>query len=128
MSKVMLVDDDEGIRCALGETLREEGFAVVEADSVRAALDQVSASRPNIILCDFCMPGADGMDLLATLQADPALRTVPVILITASPLRAASASVPVVPKPFKLDELLAAIRETLGRQSPSRDIGVGVGN
>jgi CheY-like chemotaxis protein len=113
MSTVMLVDDDEGIRCALGETLREEGFVVVEADSVRAALHLASDSRPNVILCDVCMPDADGLDLINTLRDDPALRMVPVLLITASPLRAASASVPVLPKPFELDELLATIRATL---------------
>lgn len=113
MSTVMLVDDDEGIRCALGETLREEGFVVVEADSARTALDLASDARPNVILCDVCMPDADGLDFIRTLRDDPALRTVPVLLITASPLRAASASVPVLPKPFKLDELLAAIRATL---------------
>jgi CheY-like chemotaxis protein len=113
MSTVMLVDDDDGIRCALGETLREEGFVVVEADSVQTALVLVSHSRPNVILCDLCMPGADGLELVKTLHDDPALRTVPILLITASPVRATSASVPVLSKPFELEELLATIRATL---------------
>jgi len=117
MSVVMLVDDDEGIRCSLSEILREEGFAVVEADSVPAALTLAAVSRPNIILCDVCMPGANGLDLMTTLRGDPALQKVPFVLMTASPLRAAGAPVPVLPKPFQLDGLLATIRDAVGRQS-----------
>jgi CheY-like chemotaxis protein len=121
MSTVMLVDDDEGIRCALGDTLRDEGFVVVEADCVRTALNLASDSRPNVILCDVCMPDADGLDLVKTLQDDPALRTVPVLLITASPLRASNAAVPVLPKPFDLKELLATIRATVVAERSSSD-------
>ncbi len=118
MSVVMLIDDDEGIRCALGETLRDEGFEVVEADSAHAALDLASVSPPNIILCDVCMPGPGGLEFVTTLQADPELRTIPVVLMTASPKRVGGASAVVIGKPINVPDLLAKLRGSLDLSSP----------
>jgi CheY-like chemotaxis protein len=122
MSIVMLIDDDDGIRCALGETLRDEGFEVVEADSAHAALDLASVSHPHIILCDVCMPGPDGLEFVTTLQADPELRTIPVVLMTASPKRVGGASAIVVGKPIDLPDLLAKIRGTLNVNLPPHSV------
>src|SRR5687767_11674943 len=62
--RVLIVDDEETIRDALGRFLRARGFEVVVADSAAVALEQLRAARFGAMLCDVRMPGTTGMELL----------------------------------------------------------------
>ena len=111
---ILLVDDDEDIRDALSETLREEGFVVVTAEGGREAIRWLREQRPSscVILLDFRMPVMDGNAFLREKRTDPALVTFPVVLMSASPgavewtpdLKAC------IGKPIEMERLLAAIR------------------
>lgn len=77
---VLLVDDDAGVREALGQTLELADHAVITAGSFVEAKDRITAGFAGVILSDVRMPGRDGFHLLAHAQAQDA--ELPVILLT----------------------------------------------
>ncbi len=109
------MDDDADTRKALGELLREEGYAAVGAEHGRAALEQLQAgARPCLILLDLMMPVMDGPTFRTAQLADAELRKIPVVLLTAF---ATSAPKPLSPtdivtlrKPIVLPDLLTVVR------------------
>ena len=118
----LVVDDEAGLREALVELLRSEGFVVSSAEDGVVALEQIAAVRPDIVLLDLMMPRLDGFAVLEWLRghADAALRELPVVLVTAKTLSVAeqaelaAATQALIPKVgLSLGELLRAIKETL---------------
>jgi CheY-like chemotaxis protein len=82
---ILVVDDDPTIVRLLTLALEPDGFRVVTASDGEAALARARREHPALILLDWQMPGADGIEVTRTLRGDgdPALRDVPVVLITA---------------------------------------------
>ena len=108
---VLLVDDDDGIRDSVAECLVSEGYAVCAVANGAEALAALrTTERPGIILVDLVMPVMDGAELIDALRADPALRRIPVVLMTAA---SAKSGLPpadeYLEKPFHLDDLLATV-------------------
>src|SRR4051812_24486331 len=84
-AKVLLVvDDDEMVRDAAVESLRDQGFQVHAATNGLEALDLLATIRPDLIVTDWMMPVMSGAELVAALRADAALAKIPVIVFTAS--------------------------------------------
>jgi FixJ family two-component response regulator len=67
--RILLVDDDEAVREALGVSLETLGYAVDYAEDGRSALAQVDRQRPAAIVTDLQMPGMNGLDLLREMAA-----------------------------------------------------------
>ncbi len=110
---VLVVDDDDGIREALVELLADAGHPAVSVANGQAALDYLRSSRqrPCLILLDLMMPIMDGETFRRLQLADPNLRGIPVVVLTAAG-REAAARVPadgILLKPVTLDDTLAAI-------------------
>jgi CheY-like chemotaxis protein len=82
---ILVADDDPTIVRLLTLALEPDGFRVVTANDGKIALDLARREHPALILLDWQMPGADGIEVTRALRGepDPALRTVPVVLITA---------------------------------------------
>ena len=80
---ILVVDDDRVNRTLLARTLEALGHRVVTAPTGREALDLLHAYEPDIVLLDIVMPGMDGITVLERIKGDPALRSVPVIMISA---------------------------------------------
>jgi CheY-like chemotaxis protein len=82
---ILVVDDDPTIVRLLTLALEPDGFRVVTANDGKTALDLARREHPALILLDWQMPGADGIEVTQALRRDldPALRDVPVVLITA---------------------------------------------
>ncbi|MCK6546289.1 response regulator [Myxococcota bacterium] len=82
---VLVVDDDDDIRESLLEVLGEQGFAVIGAKHGGAALEylQQRESPPCLILLDLMMPVMDGAAFRARQLEEPALATVPVVVMAA---------------------------------------------
>ena len=87
---VLVVEDDEATRRTLRRLLEGEGFAVVEAEHGRAALDLLAGggTAPGLIVLDLLMPEMDGFEFAAALRRDEAWRDVPVVVLTARDLTA----------------------------------------
>ena len=111
-SAVLVIDDDAGIRETLAEYLRAVGYHVDVAGDGVEGLERLSETRPDVILVDLRMPGMDGRRFLELVRADPARRTLPVVLMsgTSSAGEAATSADAVLRKPFELDELLDLLR------------------
>jgi Response regulators consisting of a CheY-like receiver domain and a winged-helix DNA-binding domain len=82
---ILVADDDPTIVRLLTLALEQDGFRVVTASDGEAALRLARLEHPDLILLDWQMPSADGMEVTRRLrnEPDPALRDVPVVLITA---------------------------------------------
>jgi len=112
---ILVVDDDIDIREALEETLEDYGFAVTTATNGVDALGILRSMRslPALILLDLMMPVMDGYAFLDERRKDPALASVPVVVITAGhgfDRNRLGESTPIIPKPIKLPQLMNALR------------------
>lgn len=111
---ILLVEDDFDVREALAETLRDEGYAVDCATDGEDALQILRAgTRPGLILLDLMMPRMSGSEFRMVQKVDPALRHIPVVLLSADgrmedKARALEAD-GAIRKPIDLPELLSAI-------------------
>ncbi len=82
-STVLVVDDDQVSRELLQSLLASEGYAVLFAKSGFQALELAKRILPDVVLLDIVMPDLDGFEVCRKLRADPALRQIPIILLTA---------------------------------------------
>ncbi len=112
---VMVVDDSLTVRRVTQRLLVREGYRVVLAKDGMDALERLAEERPAVLLSDIEMPRMDGFDLVRNLRSDPALASLPVIMITsriAQKHRDYAASLGVdhyLGKPYAEDELLALV-------------------
>jgi len=106
---ILVVDDEKDIRELLSECLLDEGYAVSQVSNGAEALAMVPLlPRPCVVILDLIMPVMSGNEVHAALQADPALRDIPIIVSTSDPSRAPG-GVPIMRKPLNLDRLLAMV-------------------
>jgi CheY-like chemotaxis protein len=107
---ILVVDDDPDVLFALTETLIAAGYTVYGAHDGIEALDAIAERRPDLIITDLLMPTMTGFELLGALHDDPALASIPTLIVTGARLppeqRAPGA---VFSKPLDLDRLLRAI-------------------
>lgn len=81
--RILVVDDNEGNRDMLSRQLERQGHTVATASDGQAALDQLRAATFDLVLLDMMMPVLDGYSTLEAIRTDPALRHLPVIMISA---------------------------------------------
>ena len=81
-TRVLVVDDDRGMRMIAGSALGAAGFAVETAVDAPAALAALETFRPDIILLDVDLPGVDGITLCRRLHGDPKTCEIPVCIMT----------------------------------------------
>ena len=111
---IMVVDDDEDIRFAMSDTLEAEGYRVVLAEDGVDALAKLRAleAPPSVILLDLMMPNMDGWEFRAAQRSDPALASIPVVILSADAQvkqQAAQLGTPGMAKPVRIAELLSMI-------------------
>ena len=87
MTKILVADDEQDVRDLLTDILLDSGYEVIEAADGGAALDKATSERPDLILLDVLMPVMDGLQVLRRLRENPAMEEIPVILLTAFPVK-----------------------------------------
>jgi CheY-like chemotaxis protein len=115
---VLVVDDDADIRIALCELLEHEGYRTATAANGQEALRLLtSGERPCIILLDLMMPVMDGWQFLEQQRKDPALATIPVVVVTAAGNRIGERleGITILEKPFKLADVLVSVERNCER-------------
>lgn len=119
---ILVVDDDDGARTLVVLALRRAGFDVVDASSGQAALDLVATTPVSLVVLDMGMPGMSGTEVVEQLRARPETLTLPILLMTGSGDEysvingLAAGADDFLPKPVRLDELIARINAHLRRQ------------
>ncbi|MCC6235657.1 MAG: response regulator [Verrucomicrobiales bacterium] len=83
MPTLLLVEDNEMNRDMLSRRLERRGFVVVLAEDGQQALAKAAATRPDLVLMDLSLPVMDGWETTRRFKADPVLRTIPIIALTA---------------------------------------------
>lgn len=88
LETALIIDDDEGFRVALRGMLQGIARGVYEAHGGREGLELMRVSRPDIAFIDLRMPDIDGSEVLAEMNADPALRSIPAVIVTSTEINA----------------------------------------
>lgn len=116
---VLIVDDDAKIRVVVSEVLTGAGFGVLEASTGKEGLEKVELA-PDLVILDVKLPDMNGLDVCATLKAQPATRSTPVLLVsghfTSGDDRSEGLELggdAYLTKPFKNRELLATVNALL---------------
>jgi CheY-like chemotaxis protein len=112
---ILIVDDDDDIREALSAVLAMNGYETVGAGDGLAGLEQIRArGRPALVLLDLRMPRLNGYDFARALREDPALASIPIVVLSGD-LAAIDQAQPLgvqgcLRKPIELRHLLDAVR------------------
>lgn len=120
-NRLLLVEDDVDMRALVAESLRGAGYDVEEAGDGRDALAAIMRECPSLLITDCNMPNMTGNELVEQLALDARLCLLPAIVISALKQPPMPANVIVfVAKPFKMDQLQAAVRDCLAISSEAR--------
>ena len=124
--RILVVDDEAGIRAALQQLLEYEGYAVIQASSGHEALELYAEQRPHLVLLDVKMAGLDGLPVLKQLrQKDP---TAIVVMISGhGSIQAAVEATQLgahdfLEKPLDTDRVLLTIRNALAHVTLEREV------
>ena len=125
-NKVLVVEDEEGIRLFLTTRLQRAGYQVVEAQNGLEGLQRFYSDRPDIIILDIAMPEMDGWQVLQRVRE---VSTVPILMLTAATqerekIRGLEEGADdYITKPFSGEELLARVSAALRRSNqPAKDL------
>jgi CheY-like chemotaxis protein len=113
----LIVDDEYSIVETLGEIVSLEGYGFHGAANGKEALAEALVRPPALILLDYMMPVMDGLQLLQVLRADPRLREIPVVMMTAAPPGPPTGDQrwdDLLLKPFDAGQLMRVIRGLIG--------------
>ena len=118
--RVLVIEDHEENRRIVGYLLASAGIEMIEAVTGEEGVAAAEKERPDLILMDIQLPGLDGYEATRRIKGNPALRHIPIIVVTSYALsgddvKAFEAGCDAyVTKPFVPRDLLAKIREYLG--------------
>jgi two-component system cell cycle response regulator DivK len=120
MSKrILVIEDQEDNRRIVRDLLTSAGYDLIEAVTGEEGVSMAETQRPDLILMDIQLPGLDGYEATRRIKANPALRHIPIIVVTSYALSGDEAKAReagcdgYVAKPFSPRVLLAKIREHL---------------
>jgi two-component system phosphate regulon response regulator PhoB len=123
-ANILLVEDEPAIQELIAFNLTQAGHNVLRASTAEAAITLVKNALPDLVLLDWMLPGASGIEVAKRLRSDERTRQIPIIMLTArsdeqdkiSGLDAGADDY--ITKPFSPRELLARIKAVLRRRAP----------
>jgi len=83
MKKLLIADDEPGVRSLVRMTLLNAAYEIIEAADGVEALERARAEMPSMVLLDVMMPGLSGVDVCRALKEDPGTRAITVVMLTA---------------------------------------------
>jgi len=125
---VLLVEDDPALQVMMRYNLDKLGYRVETASDGEGALALLERARPDVVVLDWMLPGVSGLDVCRAIRANPALRDVPVIMLTArsdeqDTIRGLDTGADdYLVKPCSIEALDARLRALLRRSQASYDV------
>ena len=117
LAKVLIVDDEKGVRDLLHSFLKSTGYQTIMASSGEEAIELAKSENLHAILLDVKMPGIDGVETCRRLRAEEQTRYIPVIMVTAfgtTETEATDAGADdLINKPFNLTDLAVRVKSLL---------------
>lgn len=126
MKKILVIEDDSGIREGICQILETEGFMVESAPDGQSGVSKALSLQPDIILCDVVMPGMDGYAVISRLRENALTETIPFVFLTGKSepddIRRGMnlGADDYLYKPFTSEELLSAIQLRLRKNEALR--------
>jgi two-component system cell cycle response regulator len=121
-TKILTVDDSLTIRLVLAKAFQPYDCELFEACNGEQGLAAATREKPDLILLDLCMPAMDGIQMLTRLRADPELKSIPVIMLTAESDRESVFQITklgvsdYILKPFQEEHLLQRVSKIVALQ------------
>jgi two-component system, NtrC family, nitrogen regulation response regulator NtrX len=121
MSSILIVDDEPGVRSALGGVLRDEGYDVDAVDSGEACLERLSREAYDVVVLDIWLPGMDGLQTLARMR-ERQVDTQVVIISGHGNIESAVRAIKMgafdfVEKPLSLEKTVLVVRNAIRQRS-----------
>ena len=126
--KILIIEDSDDTREMMAKLLELESFTVVTARNGQSGIEQASSERPDLIITDINMPILNGIEMTRRLRAEPELKAIPILALTAYGDNLANEAIKaganqVAIKPLEFDALIEAIKRLL-RNSKGNTCGV----
>jgi two-component system response regulator AtoC len=125
--KILVIDDDKGLRKSLTLILDDAGYPVIQAQDGKEGLAKALSEEPDIILCDVRMPELDGLGFLDRYREEGGDALVMVMTAYGSVDLAVEAmkkgAYDYIPKPFSADEVLLTLKKAEERENLRREVG-----
>ena len=83
MKKLLIVDDEDGLRSLVRMTLDSEGYQILEAQEGGHALELARAHHPDLVLLDVMLPDLSGFEICRQIKSDPLMASTTVLMLTA---------------------------------------------
>ena len=118
---ILIVEDNDKNRKLVRDVLTFKGYAVIESETGEGGIRLAQERRPSLVLMDIRLPGIDGIEVLRQLRAEPTIREIPVMAMTASVMSEDRRKIMDAGfdasqgKPIKLHDFVAAVEELLER-------------
>lgn len=125
--RILVVEDEVDLLFLVERSLHREGYEVETAVDGNVGHAIARGQKPDLIILDWMLPGMDGLEVLGRLQAEPATRQIPVIMVTARAQRAdtmraiSTGAADCLIKPFSLPVLMERVRAALSPARPVSD-------
>ena len=122
MARILVVDDEKGIRDILEKYLTAQGHEVLTAASGQEALEMLDTHEPDLMTLDLSMPGMDGYEVCRSVRGEAKTNSLPILIISGNtnPEEQMQAfkmgANEYITKPFKIDEVIGTIK-TLSEQT-----------
>lgn len=123
---ILIVEDDAALNEMLRFVLDRGGFKVLQAEDTKAADLHIASRIPDLVLLDWMIPGASGVDYARKLKSHPLTTDIPIIMVTAKGEEEDKikgldhGADDYVTKPFSNNELMARIRAAIRRSKPQK--------
>jgi DNA-binding response OmpR family regulator len=80
--KILIIEDDKFLRELIAQKLTKEGYESSEAIDGEEGIKKIKEEKPSLILLDLILPGIDGFEVLSQMKEDPAVSSIPVIILS----------------------------------------------
>ncbi len=119
MIKILIIEDNAGIREGLEDILQLSGYDSISSANGKCGIEKAQVENPSLILCDITMPGLNGYEVFKAIQLSPVTSKIPFVFLSANAQEKEIArgknmgADAYLTKPFKSKDLLRAIEEVL---------------
>ncbi|WRH68565.1 MAG: response regulator transcription factor [Planktothrix sp. GU0601_MAG3] len=126
-ARLLLVDDEPGLREAVQAYLEDSNFIVDTASNAKKGWELLQQSLPDLVITDIMMPEVDGYQFLHQMREDPRFKALPVIFLTAKGMKSdriqgyQAGCDAYLSKPFDPEELVVIVKNLLARQAALRN-------
>ncbi|MCW6051676.1 response regulator transcription factor [Microcoleus sp. A2-C5] len=127
LARLLLVDDEPGLREAVQAYLEDSDFSVEVASNARDGWELLQQINPDLVISDIMMPQVDGYQFLKQVREDPRYKSLPVVFLTAKGMTGdriqgyQAGCDAYLSKPFDPDELVAIVTNLLARRAAAKE-------